>query len=66
MDIQESFDTLVKKLEDKGYSADYAKGVAGKVAKEKGDMPYQKKESREGEDCPYVKLGRMVEMALKR
>ncbi len=71
MDLQESFDSLVKKLENKGYSADYAKGVAGKVAKEKGKMPYQQKESEdeeemEGMDCPYAKLGRMVERALKK
>lgn len=64
VDMKESFDTLVSKLEKQGKSEHYAKAIAGKVAKEKGDMPYQKKEASESEDCPYAKLGKLTERVL--
>lgn len=40
------FDDLVKKLEDKGYSKEYAAKVAGKVAKEKGDCAFGAKDKK--------------------
>ncbi len=45
----DDFDGLVSKLEDKGYSKEYATKVAGKVAKEKGDD--KAKDSRKAKDA---------------
>ena len=44
------FDDLVSKLEDKGYSKEYATKVAGKVAKEKGDCAFGAKDSKKAKD----------------
>lgn len=63
MNLKETFDSLVSKLEDQGKSAHYAKAIAGKVAKEKGDIPGEKRESA---DCPYTKLGKLTEQVLAR
>jgi hypothetical protein len=48
------FDDLTKKLEDKGYSKEYATKVAGKVAKEKGDCAFGAKDAK-AKDAEAVK-----------
>ena len=49
------FDDLVKKLEDKGYSKEYATKVAGKVAKEKGDCAFGAKDGKKAKDAEEEK-----------
>ncbi len=44
--VDGGFDDLVSKLEDKGYSKEYATKVAGKVAKEKGDCAFGAKDKK--------------------
>ena len=46
----DSFDDLVGKLEDKGYSKEYATKVAGKVANEKGDSKAKDKKAKDAEE----------------
>lgn len=43
---EDDFDGLVQKLEDKGYSKEYATKIAGKVAKEKGDAAPDEEETK--------------------
>lgn len=61
MGAEDDFDGLVKKLEEKGYSHEYATKIAGKVAKEKGDDAAPDEEGKKAMDKQIETAARQAE-----